>query len=177
MPDPVDLSHAFDTVIAALAQQFPTFRTVAAEDEDRQSLPVPAILVQISEIEPEPDNDVHTGQFPCMVRFEARVILGHRTPRVRREVIAAAGALAAFVHNNRLGMAWGAATVVSVAPDEFAPMANQFDVWAVEWMHETHLGENYFADDGITPTELLTSWSPDTGPDHESEYTVEASSV
>lgn len=173
MSDAIDLGAALDTIVAAIAAEFDTFKTVAAEDESRSELKVPAIIVQLSELEPLPDNDAHTGQFPCLVRLEARVILGHRTPKVRREVVKAAGALAAFLHNNRLGVPWGAAAIVAVEPDEFAPQADQVDIWRVEWAHEVDIGPSYFVDDSTTPTQVLTSWVPDIGPAHEAAYVTE----
>ncbi len=173
MPDTLDLGVALDTVIASLAAEFDTFKTVAAEDEDRKKLAVPAIIVQMSELEPDPDKDPHTGQFPCLVRLEARIVMGHRTPKVRREVIKAAGAVAAFVHSNRLGVAWGAATVIAVDPDDFAPQADSFDIWRVEWVHAADIGASYFVDEGVTPSQILTSWSPDIGTAHEGDYVAE----
>ncbi|WP_299144119.1 hypothetical protein [uncultured Tateyamaria sp.] len=170
MGDPIDLGAALETVVAAIAAEFGTFKAVEAEDEKRKGLPVPAILVQISELEPDPDMDPHTGQFPCLVHLEARIVMGHRTPRVRREVVKAAGALAAFLHNSRLGVAWGAAKVIAVDPDDFAPLAETFDIWRVEWVHSADIGESYFVDEGVTPHQVLASWSPDIGPDNEPEY-------
>ena len=177
MAEALDLGAALDTVVATLAAAFPTFKTVAAEDETRKTLEVPAIIVQMSELEPDPDKDPHTGQFPCLVRIEARIVLGYRTPKVRREVLKAAGALAAAVHSNRLGVAWGAAAVLAVEPDEFAPQADQYDVWRVEWAHAADIGPSFFIDDGVTPTQLLTSWSPDIGPAHEQDYVSEGGDV
>ncbi len=173
MSDPIDLGAALDKIVETLGAEFNTFKTVAAEDENRKKLEVPAIIVQLSELEPDPDQDAHTGQFPCMVRVEARIVMGHRTPKVRREVIKAAGAIAAFVHNSRLGVAWGAAKVLAVEPDEFAPQADKFDIWRIEWAHSADIGASYFVDDGATPTEILTSWSPDIGPAHEGDYVTE----
>lgn len=173
MADPIDLGAALDIVIATLAAEFSTFKTVAAEDEGRSALAVPAIIVQLSELEPDPDKDPHTGQFPCMVRIEARIVMGHRTPKVRREVVKAAAALASFVHSNRLGVPWGAAQVIAVDPDEFAPQAENFDIWHVEWVHRADIGPSYFVDEGVTPIELLTSWSPNTGTALEGDYTTE----
>jgi hypothetical protein len=173
MSDTIDLGVALDQVIAGLAAEYPDFRTVAAEDESRSELRVPAVIVDFTEIEPDPDREPHTGQFPCMIRVEARIVLGHRTPKVRREVIKAAGALAAFVHNNRFGIKWGAATVIAVEPDEFAPQIDTFDIWRVEWTHSCDLGQSYFVDSGITPSIVLTSWVPDIGLPNEALYVEE----
>lgn len=170
MAEPIDLGKALDTVIATLADAFDTFKTVAAEDEARTKLPVPAIIVQMSGLEPVPDKDSHTGQLPCLVRLEARIVMGHRTPTVRREAVKAAGAVAAFVHSNRLGVAWGAATLLAVDPDDFAPVADNFDIWRVEWVHAADIGASYFVNEGETPSQVLTSWAPDIGPANEEAY-------
>ncbi|MCA0905138.1 hypothetical protein LCM27_01860 [Ruegeria marisrubri] len=170
MTTAIDLGAALDTVVANIAAKFPTFKTVAAEDEKREQLLLPAILVQVSELEPLPDQDPHTGQFPCLVRFEARIVMGHRTATVRREVLKAAGALSVHIHNSRLGVKWGGATVLSVEPDEFAPKADQFDIWLVEWAHEACIGDTYFVDSGATPTQVLTSWAPDVSTANQSKY-------
>ncbi|WP_211299481.1 hypothetical protein [Pukyongiella litopenaei] len=170
MADTIDLGLALDTIVDLLGAEFNSFKTVAAEDESRTKLAVPAIIVQLSELEPDPDKDPHTGQLPCLVRVEARIVMGHRTPKVRREVIKAAGAVAAFVHSNRLGVPWGAATILAVEPDEFAPQADQFDIWRIEWAHSADIGPSYFVDEGATPGQILTSWAPAIGPDHEADY-------
>lgn len=173
MADEIDLGAALDAVVASIATGFPAIRAVVAEDENRKELTLPAIIVQMSEIEPDLDNDAQTGQFPCLVHMEARIVLGHRTPTVRREVCKAAGALAAHIHKSRLGVSWGGATIIAVEPDEFAPMAEQFDIWRIEWVHSADIGPSYFVDDGVTPTTVMTSWDPKIGPDHEHEYIPE----
>lgn len=177
MTDAIDLGEALDVVVASLAAQFTSFKTVAAEDESRDALKVPALIIQMSEIEPSPDADPHTGQLPCYIRFEARVVMGHRTPEVRREVVKAAGAIATFIHSNRLGVSWGAAVIGIIEPDEFSPIADKFDVWRIEWVHEANLGATYFVNDGVTPTEILVSYVPEIGPDNEAEYTAVNSDV
>ncbi|NRP55904.1 hypothetical protein XFRB_11235, partial [Xylella fastidiosa] len=62
-----------------IAAQFPDLATVTfyQDDEDHQ-LPMPACLLTLSEIEPAPENDAGTGQFPALLRFQARLVLGHR---------------------------------------------------------------------------------------------------
>ena len=132
MTEAVDLGEALDKIVADLAAKFPTFKTVAAEDEGRKELQVPAIIVQFSGIEPEPDKDPHTGQLSARVRVEARIVMGHRTPQVRREIIKAAAALGVYIQNNRFGVKWGAAEVVGIDPDEFAPIVETHDVWIIE---------------------------------------------
>ena len=169
MSDGIILGDALDNVVLAIGAAFPAAKSVVAEDESLTDLPVPAIVVQISELEPDPGSDAHDGRFPCNVRIEARVIIGHRTPKARREVAQFAGALAAFVHSNRFGVVWNAATILAVEPDEFAPMADKFDVWRVEWVHGAHVGPEVDLDDFVA-TKVLVSGAPSIGPENEPTY-------
>lgn len=170
MAEPIDLGEALDAVVTSIRAQFAGFKVEAAEDLDRRQLPVPCILVAIAELEPDLDNDPTTGEFPCLVRFEARVVLGHRTAQVRREVLKAAGAVAAFVHKNRFGIRWGGARVLSVEPDEFAPTAQEFDVWLVEWAHRAAIGQSLEIDASVVPTDVFLSQEPSIGADHLDDY-------
>lgn len=173
MSDEIDLEAARDNIIEALGEAFPSFKTIEAEDEKQSQFALPAILVQLSEIEPDLDADPHTGQFPCLIRFEARILIGHRTPKNRITIARAAGRVAVVVHHNRFGIPWGAARVLAVEPDEFAPVAEQYEVWRVEWVHPVDLGPSVFIDDGQIPSMLLTSWSPQIGEEHEDDYQEE----
>ncbi|EWS78789.1 hypothetical protein LPH50_09525 [Xylella taiwanensis] len=64
-----------------IAAQFPDLATVAfyLGDEDHR-LPLPACLLELTDIEPAPENDAGTGQFPVLLRFQARFVPGHRDP-------------------------------------------------------------------------------------------------
>ena len=164
------LGAALDHVVAAIAAKFPTYKTVVAEDQTKGKVTVPAILINFVDLEPAPDADASTDQWPCYVRFEASIILGLRTPKIHREIAQATAALAAFIHNNRLTVPWGAGQVLAAEPDEFAPNADQYHVWRVEWQHQADLGDVIWTADGIAPTEVLLSFVPAIGNDHEADY-------
>ena len=168
--EPIKLGEALDAVVAALTAKFPVVHSVVAEDESHTDLRLPAIIVQISEIEPTPDADQHEGQFPCNVHFEARIILGHRTPKVRRLICEGSAGVAAFVHNNRMGVPWGAGVVLACEPDEFAPQVDKFDVWRVEWVHAANVGPFLALPDEFQPTQVFLSRAPEIGVPHESDY-------
>ncbi|RYH04126.1 hypothetical protein EU805_01780 [Salipiger sp. IMCC34102] len=166
----VDLDAALEAVRAGFAERFPGVNVVIAEDAEDDELPVPALVCQISEIEPDPDGDPLTGQFPCLVRVQARIVLGRRTPAVRMQTLKLAGAVAAQVHAERFGVKWGAATVIAVEPDEFAPAAARFDVWLVEWVHAARLGDAFELPPEFLPSEVLVSHAPRVGIPHEADY-------
>ena len=159
----VDPAAALDRVAAAIRAEFSTGHVVVAEDGDelidRKRLCIPAIIVQISDIEPSPDDEPFTGQFPCRIRFEAWLIEGFRGIEMRRKILNRAARLATFVHCNRFGVYWGAAEILSVAPDDFSPRADKYEIWRVEWMHQADLGD--FPDDsGAAPVSIHSALCP-----------------
>jgi hypothetical protein len=166
----LDLSVALSSVVSKLSERFPDLNVVVAEDVERTDIAVPALVCQIAEIEPDPEREPLTGEFPCLVRVQARIVLGHRTPKVRMATLQLAGAIAAAVHTNRFGVEWGGGRVFIVEPDEFSPDADRFDVWLVEWVHAARLGEGFALPDEFQPTEVLVSHAPQIGLDHEANY-------
>jgi hypothetical protein len=166
----IDVEAALDAIVSAIKAQFPEFRSVIAEDEPSDALTVPAVLVQLSEIEPEPDSDAMTGQLACVFRIEARIVMGALSPSARIAAATAAGRLAAFVHQNRLGSMWDGAIVLAVEPDEFAPGADQFVIWRVEWAHAGRLGDSNVPAGDDTPVQILVSHAPLIGPGNEEYY-------
>ena len=166
----VDISTAWDQVVSALAEEFPDFHVEAGEDASRDTLKLPAILVDLTELEPHAEGNNSTDQWPCLVHFRAQVVFGFRATQARRAVARAAGALAAFVHQDRLGVQWGGGMVIDCGPDQYSPRADNVEIWGVEWVHETDLGPRFETEDGEIPTEPLFSYLPDTGPDHVEDY-------
>lgn len=166
----VDVAEAWDTVIGTLAEAFRGFSVEAGADADRQQLKLPAILVDLTELEPDPEADATTGEWPCLVHFRAYVIYGYRKDNVRRAVAKAAGALAATVHSNRLGVRWGGGIVIDTGPDDFSSPAGQVEVWAVEWVHRADIGDRFILEEGPAVAEVYLSWAPDIGEDHRDDY-------
>lgn len=169
----VTLDQLHTAVRDAIAAAFPSFQTVEFyRDDESQSIPTPACLLEMTEAEPQDAMDAGTGQWPTLLRFEARIIMPLRTPAVRLEIRKAATALATWLHLRR----WGAAApadechVIACEPDEFAPEIERFAVWRVEWVQLAMLGETAWTNDGTVPTDVLYSWVPEIGIPHEGDY-------
>ena len=168
----LDLQAAFAQLVATLEAEFAPrgFRTVAAESLLSGDVEVPAILLQIDALDPMPDADPITGQFPCVVRVVGRVLIARREELPEIKAATAAGELAAFVHKSRLGVRWGAAEVIAVDPDAFAPDVRGYVAWQVEWGHEANLGAAFaFPVDGPAET-VFVGYDPEVGPDHVGSY-------
>lgn len=171
LPDTeVDLDALHDASAASIAAAFPIFKTVEAYRADRKSLPVPACLLSLIDMEPDPDHDPGTEQLAVVASFEAQLILGFRRDEVERAVRKLAGAVAAHIHQQRWGQPVDAAQVMSISPDDFDPELDRYVVWRIEWQHVIHLGVSVFTDDGTIPTTVLSSWDPEVGPENEEAY-------
>lgn len=169
----VTLDAVHDGIVAAIRAQFPTLKTVEAYRLDRKNLPVPACLVEITEMDAAPEVDPGTEQLAVNVRFEARLVIGFRQggKNPKLEVRKLAASFAAFARLNRWGCPIGPAEVIGCYQDDFDPELDQFECWRVEWQQVIHLGDTVWTDDGVLPTEVLIGYSPEIGAGNEDDYT------
>ena len=165
----VDLDALHDAIVQSIGDSFPALQTVTTYHTDRQQLDLPAVLIELIELEPNPDDDPQTEQLPALARFEARIVVGFRETDVKREIRKLAAALAHHIHQERWAQPVGPAEVTAISPDDFSPELDQFEVWRIEWMHAVHIGESVWGDDGTPPVPVY-SWAPDIGPGNEDKY-------
>lgn len=171
----LDLEQLHTAITDTLKAQFPALVTVEAyrEETDRKRLPIPALLFELTEWENAPDDDAGTDQLAVLARFEARIIIGFKTPKAKIEIRKMVAALCSFLRLQRWGMAQsgvGHAQVLGAYPDEFDAALDQYEIWRVEWEQLLHFGVNVWAGEGITPTEILYSYEPETGIPNEPKY-------
>ncbi len=169
----LDLNALHDAIEAAIKAQFPDLQTVEFyRTEERKTLPLPAVILDLCEFEGEPDKDPGTDQLAMSARFEAEIIFGFRTPNVKREIRKFAAAFAAWMRLRRWpGISTDAAQVIGCYPDEFDPDLDQYEVWRVEWSQTLYLGDNTWTNDGTIPTTVLVGYKPKIGNGHEPNYT------
>lgn len=166
----LELGALHEAITAHIRAEFLGWVTVEAYRQDRKTLPVPACLVELVEMEAPEDLDPMTGQLALLTRWEARIVLGFRQAKnPALEIRKMAAALAAFVHGQRWGLPVGEARIQGAWPDDFAPEQEQYECWRVEWQQVVHVGRSVFDDAGITPA-VLYSWAPEIGEAHEKQY-------
>lgn len=167
------LDAVHDGIVAAIKAQFPTLKTVEAYRLDRKNLPAPACLVEMTEMDGDMGDDPGTEQLAVKARFEARFVIGFRqgSKNPKLEVRKLAAAFASFARLQRWGCPIGPADVIGCYQDDFDPELDQFECWRVEWQQIIHLGDTIWTDDGVLPSEVLTSFSPAIGTGNENEYT------
>jgi hypothetical protein len=143
-------------IVEAIRAQFPDLTTVEAYRLDRTSLPLPACLIEMTEMEATDGIDPGTEQLAVTARFEARLVLGFRqgaNKNAKLEIRKLAAAVAAFARLQRWGCPIGAADVIGAYPDDFDPELEQYECWRVEWTNRIHLGESIWNwPDEATPT-------------------------
>ncbi|KIC14058.1 hypothetical protein [Leisingera sp. ANG-Vp] len=170
MVDNLDLNALHEAILDKIRAQFPALETVEDYDADRKELEVPAVLLELVDMEAAPDADGGSGQLPVVCKWAARVVFSFAQENVQREIRKLAGALGVLVHQNRWGQPVSPATVTVIGPDAFDPAFDKFEVWAVEWDQQIDLGENVWSGEGITPDRVMVGFSPDTGPGNEPTY-------
>ena len=168
-----DLHTAIETTIRAA---FPALQLVEFYSDVRDHLPMPACLLELTELEAAPEIDPGSEQLAVNARFEARFVLGFQTPKARLEVRKLAAAFAAWLRKNQRawGLPTGPAQVIGAYQDDFYPKLDQFEVWRVEWVQVLHLGIGIWTDTtgDIDPSTLNPSfgYAPDVGSGNEDKY-------
>lgn len=187
----INLATVHDAIVADIKAAFPNLKTVEFYREDRKSLVTPACLLELTELEADPDNDPGTEQLAVIAKFEAELIIGFRPQaghmaKAKLSIRMLAASLEAWLRMRRWTnpadqdkkLPTGEAMVIGAYEDDFSVMGRhrdqelpQFDVWRVEWQQRLHLGETVWTDDGITPTTIFSGVAPDVGIGNEDKYT------
>ncbi|MEI4262791.1 hypothetical protein [Roseovarius sp. D0-M9] len=173
----IDLDALHDAVIAGIAAGMPAVASVQAYPVERTALDLPAILVDLEDMEAASERDPGTEQLAVLTRWRARLILGFRSADVHRQVRKGAGQLGHLVHLNRWGMPVGPSRVTIIGPDPFDPDLDQYEVWVVEWEQVVHLGPSVWDCPLSVPTTVYLGWEPETGPENVGEYSQVAPEV
>jgi hypothetical protein len=167
----VDIAALHAAIVSDIKAKFPALKTVEFYRVDRKTIPLPACLLELVDMEYEPLRDDGTGQAPMRARFEAELILGMRDSSARLNVRVLAGAMAAFIKTRRwTGILGDACELIGCYPDDFSPELDQYEIQKVEWTQLIYLGDTYWTDDGITPENVFVGVAPNIGHGHEADY-------
>lgn len=170
MANNLDLDLLHDAILDKIREQFPDLQTVEDYDAPRKDLAVPAVLLELIDMEADPDSDPGTEQLAVVTKWAARVMFSFRQDNVKREIRKLAGALGVLVHDNRWGQTVNPAKVTVIGPDAFDPAFDKFEVWAVEWDQQVDLGASVWTGEGITPDRIMIGFDPKIGPGSEADY-------
>jgi len=175
----ITLDALQDAIEADIKAAFPDLATVEFDREDRTGLVLPAVLLDISELDADDDLERGTEQLAVSLRIEALVVIGAiSTPRAKREGRKLAASLATWLHmrkwtdtaNPGRKLPARAANVAGCYRDHFDQDLDEYIVWRVEWTQVAHLGESIWKNDGVIPTQVFTAFAPGIGAGNEGGY-------
>lgn len=185
----VDLTTLHDQIVADIKAKYPALETVefyrGEAREDRNTLPTPACLLSLNELEPSEENDPETEQICVYAHFEAELIISFRAQRAKHSIRGLAASFCAWLHKRKWTdpsqpgkkLPTGPCIVVGAYEDDFASMTSgqrdanlpQFEVFRVEWRQLVTLGDTVWTDEGTTPTEVFARMN--IGGDPVTDYT------
>lgn len=199
-----DLELLHSTIVEKLKAQFPQFKLVEfyREEEERRAPSqqnLPALILDLPELELDPEGDMYTEQLPLVARFEARVIDTFNQPNAKLNIKKLAVQLAYYIFKNKRfhalnNSAVGHATVDAIVEDDFFLELDRFEVWRVDFSMQLGIGANIWDETGeVTPdnplfifageqpvqldgdlplggTKDLTGYEPNNGPGNEANY-------
>lgn len=134
-----NLAQLHTAIVAGLKAKMPTIPTIAAYPNIKRRVTLPAVLVELDEI--EPGTDPGTGETALIGRMQARCIIDPSLPDADILVRELAARVAVALQAETWGLPIGVASLVQIGEDGFKPELDGYIVWLVEWTHEFHLGE------------------------------------
>jgi hypothetical protein len=141
----------------------------AADDQERQPLTTPAILLELESIDPGDEDG--TERHALRLTWAAHCVLSFRTAQVQLELREFVADLLWHVTYNRWGLSGAVREpqALSSQPGEFVPGIAGYDTWIVRWEQIVFVGPDVWAG-GIAPTEIWFGIAPKIGAAHVDDY-------
>ncbi|HEY0288560.1 MAG TPA: hypothetical protein VGC62_16375 [Pseudomonas sp.] len=157
---PLTLDLFFSTVERQLSEQLPGLKTVATWPDIRERIHLPALFLELAEL--EPGTDPGNGRVGLVCRFDAYLIVAAELARHHHQAAQLATQLAVFLR----AQYWGlndvdAAEFVQAGPDWTKPELDSYTVWKVEWTQQIYLGEEQWPWPDVAPTFLEPELDPE----------------
>lgn len=168
--EPFSLEQLFGAIEQHLQVNLPGVEMVAVwpDLDGKHHIPLPAVFLEIAEI--EPGQDMGTGETVLVCRFEARIIVDVIKDHHQRQAVHLATQLAVLLRAQTWGLAVEPAEFVQAVQDWVRPELDGYTVWLVEWTQTVYLGAEEWPWPDEPPGSLVFGFSPEIGPGSEGEY-------
>lgn len=148
------LDLLFTTIELQLGEQLPGLETVATWPDIRDRVRLPALFLELAEL--EPGTDPGNGRVGMVCRFEAYLIVASEVTGHHHQVAQLVTQLVVLLR----AQYWGldhleAAEFVQAGPDWTKPELDGYTVWKVEWTQQIYLGEEQWPWPDAEPGELI----------------------
>lgn len=150
----MDVEQLQQTILEGLAT-LEGVQTVSGMPKRHDTLTLPAVLVDLAELEPA--RDPGTGELGLLSHWEARVVMSDQPEEavIWHLVVAILFWLFDFDWST---INVGRAQLKQAAPDHFSPMFQGHRVWLIEWVHDIRVGNNVWDGEGITVETFTVHW-------------------
>ena len=154
-------------IVAGLSAALPKDLTVAAYPVLSRTIRLPAVLVDLSEM--EPGEDPGTGETAVVGIWQARCIVDPNATDAYLQLRTLAAQVICTLRAQNWGLPVEVAKFAQAGEDSFHPELDGYLVWLVEWRQEFHLGEYEWPwpDEHL---EIMLGIYPETGPGNEPDY-------
>jgi len=149
------LDLLYQTIEQHLQEKLSGVQLVRFWPDIEQHIPLPAVFLDIAEI--EPGTDIGTGESTLNVTFEARVIVDMIRDQHYQQAIHLATQLAVLLRAQTWGLEVEPAEFVRSTQDWTRPELDGYTVWLVEWTQTIYLGEKEWPWSDEAPGTLMFS--------------------
>ncbi|MHB2246435.1 hypothetical protein ACX64O_06090 [Pseudomonas fitomaticsae] len=160
--EPFNLEQLYQAIEQRIQDHLPWVQTVAMWPNELDRLPLPAVLIELAEM--EPGLDPGTGETSLACKFEARVITDPIQPDHHQQAVFLASHLAALLRMQSWGVRVEPAEFVQAMPDWTKPELDGYTVWVVEWTQQIYLGDAEWPWPDQPPGTLMLNIEPGDGP-------------
>lgn len=159
---PFSLDLLYQAIEQHLQQSLGGIQLVSFWPDIKQHIPLPAVFLDIVEI--EPGTDIGTGESTLNVAFEARVIVDVIRDQHYQQAIHLATQLAVLLRTQTWGLAVEPAEFKRSTQDWTRPELDGYTVWLVEWTQTIYLGETEWPWPDELPGSLVFSVDGEVDP-------------
>ena len=164
----LSLDQLYQAIEQHLQAHLPGVQTVSAWPNIEDHIPLPAVFLEMSEI--EPGADIGTGETTMVCKFEARVIVDPIQVDHHRQVVQLVTQLIVLLRAQNWGLEIECAEFIQAVQDWTRPELDGYTVWLVEWNQTIYLGTEEWPWPDEPPGTLLIGVSPDIGPGSRDQY-------
>ena len=161
--EPFSLEQLYRAIEHHVQDHLPGVQTVAVWPNIDDRIALPAVLVELAEMEPGIDSG--TGETSLSCKFEARVITDPIQPDHHQQAVFLAGQLAVLLRAQSWGVEVEPAEFVQAMQDWTKPELDGYTVWVVEWTQQVYLGPEEWLWPDEPPGMLLIGFNNDAKED------------
>lgn len=136
--EPFSLDQLYQAVEQHLVQHLPGVQTVSAWPNIQDRIALPAVFLELAEI--EPGVDIGTGETALVCKFEARIIVDPIQPLHQQQAVQLVTQLAVLLRAQTWGLEVEPAEFVQALQDWTQPALDGYTVWLVEWTQQIYVG-------------------------------------